>query len=203
MAVDDGGNILIGDMYNHRIQKFTSDGKFITAVGKEGSKPLEFNTPLGIAIHPLNKKVYIADSDNHRVHILNSDLTFSSNGRFLNLWDLAFDNSGNVYVADLGNHNIQVFTEEGEFLRKFGKTGKSIEQLNRPSSISIDSDNAVYVTQCGKQRVSVFTCEGKFLTSFGTKGTGPGQFDYRCGITVDENGVVYVSDTDNHRLQLF
>ena len=43
-----------------------------------GNKPLEFIWPIGIGIHPLNKKVYIVDSDNHSIHILNPDLTFFS-----------------------------------------------------------------------------------------------------------------------------
>ena len=211
VAVDDGGNILVVEEYNHRIQKFTSDWKFITAVGKEGNKPLEFNNPYGIAIHPLNKKVYVADCWNHRIQILNSDLTFSSsfgsrggdNGQFEYPWDVAFDSKGNVYVADSENHCIQVFTAEGEYLRKFGKKGRGNGELNWPSSIAIDSDNVVYVTEYYNHRISVFTCEGKFLTSFGSEGNGPGQFKSPRGVAVDKNGVVYVSDCGNDRLQYF
>ena len=211
VAVDDDGNILVVDGNNYRIQKFTPDGKFITTVGKKGNNPLKFNDVTGIAIHPLNKKAYIVDCSNHRLQILNSDLTFSSsfgsygsgNGQLSYPWDVAFDSTGNVFVADTQNHRIQVFTAEGEFLRKFGKYGSDNRELNTPSSVSIDSDNVVYVAEAGNNRVSVFTCEGKFLTSFGTKGSGPGQFNGPRGIAVDKNGVVYVSDTNNNRLQLF
>ena len=92
------------DGCNSRIQKFTSAGKFITAVGSKGNKPLEFNDPFGITIHPLNNKVYVADSLNHRIQILNPDLTFSSNfgsngsgnGQFQSTWDVACDSTGNV-----------------------------------------------------------------------------------------------------------
>ena len=61
VAVDDDGNIYVVDEHNHRIQKFTPDGKFITAVGRKGREELQFNFPMGIAIHPLNKKMYVAD----------------------------------------------------------------------------------------------------------------------------------------------
>ena len=211
VVVDDGGNILVADEKNHRIQKFTTDGKFITATGKGGNKQLEFRNPVGIAIHPLNKKVYVTDCGNHRILILNSDLTFSNtfgsrgsgNGQFNNQWDMAFDSTGNVYVADTHNHRIQVFTAEGEYLRKFGKYGSGSGELGKPSSIAIDSDNLVYVTECDNHRVSVFTCEGQFLTSFGSRGSGPGQFNYPGGVAVDKNGVVYVCDTDNNRVQYF
>ena len=69
---------------------------------------------MGVAIHPHSKKVYIADNNNHHIQILNPDLSFSSsfgslgsdNGQFYNPYDVAFDSTGNVYVADFNNHCI-------------------------------------------------------------------------------------------------
>ena len=208
VAVDGDGNILAVD-HCHRIQKFLPDGKFITSIGKKGKNPLEFNQPMSIAVHPLNKKVYIVDNGNHRVQILNPDLTISScfgsygsaNGQLSYPWDVAFDSSGNVYVADLCNEYIQVFTAEGEFLRKFGKYGGGNGELSGPTGISIDSEDVVYVTD--NNSVLEFTCEGEFLTSFGSKGSGPGQFSAPREIAVDKDGVVYVSDSGNNRLQIF
>ena len=202
MAVDEDGNILIVEDGNHRIQKFTSRGNLIKAAGKKGNKPLEFDDPMGVAIHPLNKNLYIADRCNHRIQILNPDLKYSSsfgiqgsdNGQFQFPWDVAFDSTGKVYVADGENHRIQVFTAEGRFLMKFGMYGSGNGELNYPSSISIDSEDVVYVTENQNCRVSVFTCKGKFMTSFGTRGSGPGQFDLPRGITVDKHGVVCASD---------
>ena len=213
VAVDDDGNLLVVDMDNQRIQKFTSDGKFITAVGKEGDKPLELTIPrpVGIAIHPLNKKVYVTDGGNHRIQILNPDLTFSSsfgdkgrdNGQFQKPLDIAFDSSGHVYTADAANHRIQVFTAEGEYVRQFGKKGSGNRELNAPSGVTIDSDNLVYVNESSNNRISVFTCEGKFLISFGSWGSGPGRFYSPRGVAVDRNGVVFVADTENNRCQFF
>ena len=210
VAVDGDGNILVVDN-NHCIQMFSSDGNFIASVGKKGNNPLKFCQPVGVAVHPLNKKVYIADSSNHRIQILNPDLTFTSRfgsrgsgkAQVIYPWDVAFDSVGNVYVADTHNHCIQVFTADGEFLRKFGANGSGDGELSSPSSISIDNDNVIYVADCWNNRISVFTHEGKFLTSFGTLGCEPGQFVLPHGIAVDKNGVVYVSDTNNNRLQIF
>ena len=212
VAVDNDGNILVADECNHCFQKFTPDGKFIMSVGKEGSSPLEFDKPTGIAIHPLNKRVYIAEYGNHRIQILNFDLTFSSsfgskgsgNGHFNTPRDVAFDSTGNAYVADFNNHRIQIFTAEGQFLRKFAVgRGSGKGKLESPTGISIDSEDVVYVTEQGNHRVSVFTCEGKFLTSFGTRGSGPGQLIWTRGIAVDKNGVVYVCDNYNNCLHIF
>ena len=44
VLVGDGkGNILVADIGNHHIQKFTAEGQFITAVGTKASRPLQFS----------------------------------------------------------------------------------------------------------------------------------------------------------------
>ena len=200
IALDFDDNIFVADFHNDRIQKFTSAGYIITAVDNP-----KFKRPVGIAVHLLSQKIYVADSHNHCVQILNPNLTFSSSlgnrgssiGQFQYPYDVAFDSSGNVYVVDGGNHCVQVFTADGQFLRKFGKKGKGSMELDWPNTISIDSEDVVYVVDQNNNRVSVFTCEGKFLTTFGTKGSGPGQFNYPYGVAVDKNGLVYVSDYTN------
>jgi tripartite motif-containing protein 2/3/tripartite motif-containing protein 71 len=198
VAVDDSDNILVSDYRNNRIQKFTSCGKFIAEV--------EVKSPVGIAVHPQSKNVYVVNYSDCCIQILNPDLTFSSifgskgngDGKFLAPFDVAFDSTGNVYVVNYNNDHIQVFTAEGQFLRKFGRQG-----CNQLIGICIDSEDVVYVTEDINHRVSVFTCEGQFLTTFGTRGGGPGQFNYPNGIAVDKNGVVYVADKRNNRLQSF
>ena len=211
VAMDDDSNMLVVDMDLHCIQKFSSNGEFITTVCTRGSSALEFQSPVGASFHPLNKKLYVADFANHRIQVLNPDLTFyksfgsrgSGNGQLSYPADVAFDDAGNVYVADDDNSRIQVFTCEGEFLRMFGKRGQGNGELSGASRIEVSNENIVYVSEWSNHRVSMFTTEGEFLTSFGGRGNGPGQFDGPRGITIDKNGVIYVCDGFNHRLQLF
>ena len=133
VVFDTAGNILVTDVLSHCIKKFTPEGKFLTAVGGKGTEELEFSYPAGIGIHHTNTKLYICDCYNHRVQILNKNLTPSSSfgsrghgeGLFTFPWDVAFDSIGNVYIADCVNHCIQVFTQDGRFLRKFGKRGSA------------------------------------------------------------------------------
>ena len=211
IAVDIQGSVYIVDGKLCCVQKFTSDGEFITKVGKHGRQPLEFSSPVGIAVHPQSQKMYVADNGNHRIQVLESDLTFShvfgkhgsSDGELNFPWDVAVDSAGKVYVADSWNNRIQVFTEDGQHLRQFGQKGEANGALSWPSSIWIDVEDFVYVTEAQNHCVSVFHLEGAFLTSFGSKGTGYGQFIEPTGITVDRYRVVYVSDSGNNRLQLF
>jgi tripartite motif-containing protein 2/3/tripartite motif-containing protein 71 len=215
VTVDDDGNILVADSGNDRIQKFTSDNKHnITSVGSRGSNRLQFFLPVGVAISPITKNIAILEFRNRRVQILNPDLTFNSSigddyhGQFSLPLDIAFDSTGNMYVADTGNkRDIQVFIPEGKhkyiYLRQFRKAGKDDAGLGTPSGIHIDSDNIMYITEGVNHRISLFTLEGKFLMSLGIEGDGPGRFNYPCGITVDKQGIVYVADYYNNRIQIF
>ena len=110
---------------------------------------------------------------------------------------------GNAYIADKSNHRIQVFTPEGQFLRKFGSKGSGPGQMSDPTNITID-DDTVYITECCNHCVSIFTTQGEFLRSFGTQGNGQGQFSSPWGITVDENGfIMVVEHNSNGRVQIY
>ena len=155
VAVDSEGNILVTDTCNHLIEKFTTTGEFLTAVGTKGRGPLQFNDPSGVTFNATNNKVYVVEYSNHRVQVLNSDLTFSSTfgkegsskGQFKYPRSIACDNTGNVYVTDSLNHRIQVFTAGGKFLRMFGRYGEGRGELNSPVGITLDTNDIVYVSE--------------------------------------------------------
>ena len=135
VAVTPDNFILIAD--NHKIQKMSIDGEYITSVGKEGNGPLEFDHPYGIVISSTTGHIYIADCYNHRIQVLNPDLTFfhtfgskgSDKGHFNYPSDVAIDRRGLLYVADTYNHCIQTLTPKGKFLFQFGTKRSSFGQL--------------------------------------------------------------------------
>ena len=213
IALDDSGNILLSDTQHNCIRKFVVGDSTTSVVGKEGKGSLQFNRPAGIGTHPRNKKIYVCDSYNHRVQVLNSDLTFCSSfgsggsgrvdGKFNRPSGVAFDKSGKVYIADAYNHRVQVFTEDGHFLKQFGKKGTGDGELNTPVSITVDSNDIVYVTEYDNHRVSIFNCLGQFLRSFGNHTTPSGQFKEPRAIAVDRDGHLYVCDYYNNRIEVF
>ena len=212
LAVDRDGNILVVDVGNHRVQMFSEDGRCLKAVGTEGKTgALKFKCPDGIAINNTNNKVYVVDSYNDRIQILNPDLSFhklfgssgEGKGQLSKPRSIACDSSGKVYVTDMGNHRIQVFTADGDPLPSFGSHGSKPGSLDAPAGITFDIKGLIYISEDANHRVSVFTSEGVCLHTFGSHGDGPVQFNCPRGLAVDACGVVYVCDRDNDRIQVF
>ena len=76
IAVDTSGNVYVADTLNHRVQKFTPDGQFITKWGKEGIGDGEFFRLSGIEVGE-DGNVYVMDAWNKKVSV------FSPQGEFL------------------------------------------------------------------------------------------------------------------------
>jgi len=210
IAVDSSGNVYVADSGNTRVQKFDSNGKFITQWGYYGDGDGQFSDPEGIAVDS-SGNVYVADSDRDRIQ------KFDSNGKFITKWGsggtgdgqfsdpqgIAVDSSGNVYVVDYFNNRIQKFDSNGKFITKWGSTGTGDGQFVNPSDISVDSSGNVYVADNLNDRIQKFDSNGKFITKWGSTGTGDGQFRTLQGIAVDSSGNVYVVDYGNDRIQKF
>ena len=150
--------------------------------------------------------------DEQRVQILNSDLTFhstfgkrgSGKGQFYEVYGIACDSTGKVYVADSINDRIQVFSAEGKFLRMFGNAGEAKERLESPTRIAVDTRNMVHVIQHYKHLISVFSTDGQFVTSFSTRLEDEEETDHGpVGITVDSHGLVYVCDKELQKVKIF
>jgi len=82
IAFDLLGNVYVTDTDNDRVQKFTSNGTFITKWGTEGSRDGQFLKPEGIDIDSLNN-IYVADTGNSRIQ------KFTSNSTFITKWGTA------------------------------------------------------------------------------------------------------------------
>ena len=124
-------------------------------------------------------------------------------GQFQSPFGIAVDGSGRVYVTDIINDRVQVFSGDGAFLAKWGTEGPGDGQFNGPRGIAVDPSGRVCVADTNNHRVQVFSGDGAFLGKWGSQGTGDGQLQVPEEIAVDGSGRVYVADTDNLRVQVF
>ena len=115
---------------------------------------------------------------------------------------MSADNHGNLYVTDYTNNYIQVFSNDGVFLRSFGHDSNGVKRLDGPYYVCV-SGQYVYVTNSIGDYVSVFTTAGDYVTSFGQEGSGEGEFIFPRGVCIDKDGFVYVADYNNDRVQCF
>jgi sugar lactone lactonase YvrE len=173
VAADTSGFIFVADNGNDRIQKFTSDGQFVTKWGSRGDGEGEFMYPEDITVDN-NGFIYVVEWGNNRVQ------KFTSDGQFVAKWGgvgnsevtfngprgVAADTSGFIYVADSGNDRIQKFTSDGQLVAAWGSEGSADGELNFPNDIAIDSNGFVYVADTANDRIQKFTSDGQFVTKW-------------------------------------
>src|SRR5438874_1150567 len=69
---------------------------------------------------------------------------------------VAVDANGAIYVTDLLNNRVQVFSKDGAFRRTWGSLGSGPGELNYPIGIAVGSDLHVYVVDNHNSRIAVF-----------------------------------------------
>ncbi|NMB54022.1 MAG: TIGR03663 family protein [Leptolinea sp.] len=217
VAIGKDGSIFVTDTWNHRIQKFTADGKFLKMWGFFGQaeKPEGFWGPRGLAVDARGN-VLITDTGNKRVVVFTSEGEYVTQfgqtgmepGQFDEPVGITISNDGEVYVADTWNSRIQVFTPDASglnytFNRSWELEAWSGQSLDNKPFIAIDSNNHLYVTDPEGYRVLVFDQQGQYLMGWGDYSTDIDGFGLASGVAVDPNGGVWVSDGGNNRLLHF
>jgi len=204
IAIDSKDNVYVADSGNNRVQKFDSNGTFITEWGSHGSTKGQFIIPEEIAIDSKDN-VYVTDTGNNRVQ------KFDSHGTFITKWGssgtidgqfsqfngaqgIAIDSKDNVYVADSGNNRVQKFDSNGTFITKWGSEGTAKGQFNIPYDIAVDSKDNVYVADIGNHRIQKFDSNGTFITEWSILELATSLYNFPIGIAVDSKDNVYVAD---------
>jgi DNA-binding beta-propeller fold protein YncE len=135
MRVDRNGKVWITDNGDHQVMRFSRDGKLELTLGVKGKAATTddtFNRPTDVAFSPDGRYVYVSDGyGNSRV------MKFTYDGKFIKTWgtpgvrpgefntvhSVAVDSQGTVYVSDRENNRIQIFDNEGNFVRQWTHLG--------------------------------------------------------------------------------
>lgn len=127
-------------------------------------------------------------------------------GLFIMPHGLTVDEANNIWVTDVGLHQVFKFSHEGVLLLQLGVAkvpGNDSTHFNLPTDVAVASDGSFYVSDgYGNSRVVKFSKEGRFIKAWGRLGNKPGEFNIPHGLAI-ANDTLYVADRQNNRVQLF
>ncbi len=239
LAVDAYGNVYVADSGNHVIRKITPAGQTTTFVGTAGSlgfangtgAAARFNAPAAIGIDDFGN-VYVGDN-NHVIRKISPAgvvSTFAGSAgnsgtadglgqaaRFNAPRSLLVDGTGNVFVADSGNHAIRKITAGGlvsTFAGVAGTAGTNdgtgaAARFNTPRGITMDEAGNLFVSDSGSHTLrritparSVSTVSGQAGSAGSLDGNGTSALlNAPLGITTDGGSLFYVADSGNRTLR--
>lgn len=216
IAVGQDGSVFVADTWNHRIQKFTADGEFISMWGALGQADTFYSYwgPRDVAISQ-DGKVYVSDTGNKRIVVFDSSGTalgqFGEVGLLAGQFDepvgIAVNSEGQIFVADTWNQRIQVFEVDpsGEYnpTHSWELSAWYGQSLDNKPYIAVDNNHHLFAVDPESYRVLVFTTQGDFIEYWGDYGTEAEHFGMPASIAVDHEGGVWVTDAGNSRIMHF
>jgi sugar lactone lactonase YvrE len=170
--VDDEGNVWATDFAGneagtkgHQVIKFSPAGEVLLRLGEAGvagTGPGQLNQPCDV-ITAANGDIFVSDGHSGQ----SSDpppgstgriLKYDKDGNFIKEWGeigfrpgqfrtphaMEFDSQGRLYVADRGNHRIQVFDQDGNAILTDNGNPLIYMNYSRISGLFITADDTLY-----------------------------------------------------------
>ena len=214
----------------HQVHKFSPDGELMMSLGtagQPGTGPNQFNQPNDVVTGP-DGSIYVADGHSGQGMTTNQAiaagreagltgriLKFAPDGTFIREWGrigtlhgefrtphaLAFDSAGRLFVADRGNHRIEIFDQDGNYLDSLYSHGRiSGIFITGDTLYSIDSEssptshpnwvNGVRIGPVDEDRIT------GYIPPFDAD-TRPYQGAAGEGVAVDADGNVFAAEGPN------
>jgi len=225
------------------VSKVTTDGALSVIAGNSrpgfsgdgGSGPsAELSSPAGLAIDA-NGNLYIADTGNNRIRRVDANgiiTTVAGSGVAGFAGDsgpavsaqlsapagVAVDMSGNLFIADTGNHRVRkvtpagiVTTVAGNGTAKFaGDGGQAVDAQLSATAIAVDPAGNLFIGDADNFRIRKVTAAGVISTiagsgSAGSTGDGGSALSAQLSafhqIRVDSVDNIYIADTGNGEIR--
>lgn len=116
ISVTSNGDIIVSDSLNFRVQVFSPEGRFLSALGRMGDVPGTFSRPKGVASDS-DGNIYVVDGLFDNVQIFDKRgrllMAFGEHGTgYGDFWlptGIYIDNNDLIYVSDSSNRRVQIF----------------------------------------------------------------------------------------------
>ena len=239
-----GGGVIAGLRNGHQIVRIGTDGK-VTSVAGTGvnassgdggpARLAAIESPGGFAFDQAGN-LYFSDSAANVIRRIGTDgiiSAFAGNGKAAYAGDkgqavqaslkqptqIVFDASGNLLIADTGNHAIRLVAPNG-IITTFAGVGNQAAGgdgglanqagLYSPFGVAIDSTGVVYIADTGSQRIRTVTSDGiinifagRGVPGYGGDGGDPLRANFYNPTTLafDASGQLYINDQTNYRIR--
>jgi DNA-binding beta-propeller fold protein YncE len=209
-AIDSARNFYVTDSNQNRVEKFDSNGAFLTSFGNTGGAG-QLNFPRGIAVNSSNN-IYVVDDNNRRVAIYDSSGNYVSsfgsngtgNGQFQGMAEITIDRLNYIYVADPVLNRVTEFYPDGTFFAVWGATGTGGGLFNTAAGVAVDTNRAlVYTVDYSGAHLQAYNWLGTFVKDYPAATSGPGQLIHPYGVSVDARGNIYVADRGRNQIVQF
>lgn len=246
VTVDKNGNIIISDYASAVIRKVDTNGIITTIAGNgiygysgdNGPATQASLYPIATAVDN-NGNIYVADQGNRVVRKIDtngiittfagtSELGYSGDGgpataaKFGDIYDVAVDNSGNVYILDYYYSCVRKVDTNG-IITTYAGTGEgglsgdngpaTQAQLYSPVGMALDETGNLFIADTVNNRIRKVDTTGMITTYAGASlpnqpgysgDGGPAleaEFNFPFDVAVDRYGDVYITDYYNNRIR--
>ena len=245
VSFDPAGNMLIPDTILSSVRKVDTSG-IIETVGGTGVRGYDGdNKPAREAklYHPLDAvgdaagNIYISENFGHRIRRIDpsgtvttiagtgiagfsGDLGPATAAQLKSPYGLALSSTGDLYVADSGNHRIRKIDLDTGVISTVAGIGVAapaidgipalVAPLNTPQGISLDAAGNLYIADMGNHTVRKIGTDGFIRTIAGTGAsgnTGDGGLAKAAllstpwDVAAGPDGTVYIADWGNNRVR--
>ncbi|XP_078580010.1 E3 ubiquitin-protein ligase TRIM32-like [Branchiostoma floridae x Branchiostoma japonicum] len=149
--------------------------------------------PRSLSVSPSNTRVKLCRRRSFDLQKVTIGGKGSEAGRFDVPCGVAVSDEGEIFVADCGNHRIQVFTLGGTFVREF-PTVLSEDRTIQPDDVAMDADDYLWVV--GVDVAAQYTKFGTLLSTVDLRNTG---WDRGVAIDTRKNNVLVSQTTIDKR----
>ena len=192
-----GDRILITQS-DHCVLNYQLNGKIISRIGRLGRGELKFNNLFGLTIDESNGDIYICDSNNNRIQILNSDFSFKSQfgkDKLKYPRDVKLSKEY-IYVLDESNPCLHLFNYNHILQKSVISRGIGMS-LIYPHFFFVDQTDNIVISDRSSNSVHIFNTEFQLIHEI------PVSYN-PTGVTVGKQGrVIVVCQADKDCLQIF